>query len=492
MDIKEYLQICDKVIAGGPFKDNWESLSGIETPKWFSQGNFGIFIHWGCYSVPACQNEWYPRLMYQPGQESYEHRIRTYGKDCDYSRIVRMFHPDKFDADEWLSILGGSGAKYIMPVGEHHDGVKMYRSSLNRWNMYDLTGRDFLAELHAAADRAGMGFLTSSHRAEHYFFLNTARKYFPQGEVSDPAMRDLYGPAALPADGDENAFNDHDSGFAADTPWLQDWLASSCEIVDVNRPLALYFDWWIHMPVFRPYVKKFLAYYYNRGREWGIEPAVFCKLDSCMQGCAIFDVERGQVGGVMPWKWQCDTAIAKNSWGYTEGNDFKTVYEVLVNLVDVASKNGCLMLDVGPKADGTICDEEKAVLAGVGRWMHDNGEAIYGAEPFRIWGEHSSKQTDVCGDSVEFVPGDYRFTYKTGVVYAFAMDNGIRGEYKILGLRRGEVNAVHFIIKKISLCGHDQPLPFVQNDEALTITLPAQAAAECATGSPICFKIEID
>ena len=100
-----------------------------------------------------------------------------------------------------------------------------------------------------------------------------------------------------------------------------------------------------------------------------MEVCVFYKWDGVMYECAVLDIERGQLPAINPRPWQNDTAIAKNSWGYTEGNHFKTPYELICNLIDVVSKNGCLMLNVGPKADGTICDEEAHALREIGKWM---------------------------------------------------------------------------------------------------------------------------
>ncbi|MEI6580357.1 MAG: alpha-L-fucosidase, partial [Eubacteriales bacterium] len=309
--VKEYLAKIDEVIANGEFKDNWESLSKFKIPGWYQSGRFGIFIHWGCYSVAACQSEWYPRLMYLPNEKSCKHKNEKYGENFEYRQLVEMFNPDKFNADEWAELFKKSGAKYVMPVGEHHDGVKMYESDLNRWNMMALAPhRNFSQELHDACDRQGLGFLISSHRAEHYWFLNGARKNFPSSEALGEEYRDLYGPCALAPDG---SMNDRDRGMKATTEWLEDWLTSSCEMVDKNKPLAMYFDWWVQQLEFRPYMKKFIAYYYNRAKEWGFEPAVFNKWGAVMQGCAVFDVERGQIDGISPVLWQCDTAIAKNS-----------------------------------------------------------------------------------------------------------------------------------------------------------------------------------
>src|SRR5690606_8696789 len=114
------------------------------------------------------------------------------------------------------------------------------------------------------------------------------------------------------------------------------------------------FDWWIQTAAFKPHLKKFAAYYYNKGLEWGYPVAINYKQDAFMFGTAVPDVERGQFAELKPYYWQTDTAVARNSWCYTEGNEYKTAVELIQDLVDIVSKNGNLLLNIGPKADGSI------------------------------------------------------------------------------------------------------------------------------------------
>ena len=203
--IAEYLELIDEVISKGKFKDNWISLSAHKTPSWYRAGRFGIFIHWGVYSVPAFGNEWYPRNMYDPLTKEGRHHLKVYGEKFEYRNFIERFDPVRYDAKEWAALFRASGAKFVMPVCEHHDGVKMYASELNRWNMYALKGRDYVSELKKALEAEGLTFLASSHRAEHYWFMNKARKYRTGSEiVTSEEYRDLYGPAYLPPTGHAN------------------------------------------------------------------------------------------------------------------------------------------------------------------------------------------------------------------------------------------------------------------------------------------------
>lgn len=485
-EIKEYLKTIDEVIEKGPFKDNWQSLSEFKIPSWYRRDRFGLFIHWGVYSVPACESEWYPRLMYIKPTKSNLHHGKTYGRNVEYRHMIEKFKPQKFNADEWVELFKKSGARYIMPVGEHHDGVKMYDSELNRWNMQALNGRDYMSELHAACDKAGMGFLMSNHRAEHYWFFNGARKFYPESEVSKNQYTDLYGPAYMPPSGN---IDKTDKEIFATKDYLEDWLASACEMIDRNQPLAVYFDWWVHKDEFRPYMKKFLAYYYNRGVEWGKEVCVFYKWGAIFDGCAVFDVERGQIDGVARELWQNDTAIAKNSWGYTNNNSFKTPAEIIRNMIEVVSKNGCYMLNVGPKSDGTICDEEKYVLEKIGEWLAVNGEAIYGSNPFEVCPSEGKKSKNgAFKESKKFTKKDFCFTVQPGKIYVFPMGDKLPEALKINCLRRANEGGIRYQINRIRILGSSENLDFEQSEKELVIHLGRKMNTE----TPICICLDVD
>lgn len=484
--VDEYLKQIDAVIAAGPYKDSWESLSQFKIPSWYREKRFGIFIHWGVFSVPAFFNEWYPRHMYKKDNITAHHHTKTYGRAVEYRHLVDKFKPDKFNADEWVELFRQSGAGYIMPVGEHHDGIKMYKSDLNRWNMGDLNGFDYMQALHTACDKADMGFCISNHRAEHFWFFNGARKYFPNSEVAQNQYPDLYGPAYMPPSGN---IDRTDKEISATKEYLEEWLATACEMIDKNKPLAVYFDWWVHKDEFRPYLKKFTAYYYNRGVEWGREVAVFYKWGALFDGCGIFDVERGQIDGVSRKLWQNDTSIAKNSWGYTEGNRFKTPAEIIRNMIEVFSKNGCYMLNVGPKADGTICDEEKAVLLEIGKWMKKNGEAVYGSYPFEVCPSEGRKSKNgAFKESKKFGKKDFCFTARSGKIYVFPMGDRLNKTLCIKSLRRANENGIRYKIKRIHILGEDENLAFSQSEKNLKITM----GRKTENTIPVCICVEVE
>ena len=248
--LDEYLEKIDSVIANGKYKDNWESLAEYPVPTWYKNAKFGVFLHWGVYSVPAYYSEWYPRLMYYKGNPVYWHHKKKYGKNFNYRDFVPMFKAENFDAEKWVSILKNAGAKYIMPVGEHHDGYKMYDSDLSQWTSVKQAAHcDFLGELKKECEKQGVTFATSSHRAEHFWFLNGGRTIGYDNEVLDEKYRDFYGPAhnIHKINNLHNMFK-QEHGITPTKEWLKDWLVNSCELIDKYHPETLFFDWWVPRP----------------------------------------------------------------------------------------------------------------------------------------------------------------------------------------------------------------------------------------------------
>ena len=490
-DMKPYLAQIDRVIEQGPFKDTWESLGNFKVPAWYRDAKFGIFIHWGIYSVPAFANEWYSRCMYIEGDRAFEHHVETYGPQSKfgYKDFIPMFKAEKFSADAWADLFQKAGAKYVVPVAEHHDGFQMYASEISHWNAAEMGPcRNVLGELKEAVEKRGMTLGASTHRVEHWFFMGNGKKF--DSDVKEPMERgDFYWPA-MP-----EPANHHDL-FSEPTPteeFLQDWLVRCCEIVDKYRPKLVYFDWWIQHHAVKPYLKKFAAYYYNRAAEWGVEVAITYKHEAFMFGAAVPDVERGQFAEIKPFFWQTDTAIATNSWCYTEGNYFKPAKGLICDLVDIVSKNGTLLLNVGPKADGSISEQDTAVLTEIGDWMAVNSEAIYGTKVWRKYGEGPTKVKEgQFTDGVEkvFTPEDIRFTVRGENLYCTVLSWPEDGHVVIKSLGHSadaNLPEFHGIVKDVDVLGCDEKPVWSREKGGLHVTMPG-----IRTDKPVVVRVKID
>ncbi len=463
------------------YEATWDSLAQYEIPQWYKDAKFGIFIHWGPYCVPAFGSEWYPRRMYIQDDPSFIHHRETWGdhKDFGYKDFIPMLTAEKFDAAEWAQLFKDAGARFVMPVAEHHDGFPMYDSDLTDWCAAKMgPKRDICGELAEAVRAQDMVFAVSSHRAEHWWFFDGGRA-FPS-DVNDPANEGLYGPA-VPAsklpnwageEGSKEEWKKKDWTPRPDAKFLEDWLARCCELVDKYQPQVFWFDWWIEQVVFEPYLQRFAAYYYNRGEEWGKGVAINHKYDSYPEGVAVFDIERGQLSDIRKFFWQNDTSVSKNSWGYIEGHDYKTAGDIIADLVDIASKNGALLLNVGPRADGTIPEVEQEMLREIGRWLAVNGEGIYDTRPWTIFGEGPTPVpegafTDTARDA--FTPADIRFTQKGNTLYAFLLAYP-EGEARIESLGSGAVT-----VAGARMLGSDEGISWSQDEGGLRLSVPVEA-----------------
>ena len=488
--MKAYLDKIDEVISRGKYKDTWESLQQYRVPEWYKKAKFGIFIHWGVYSVPAFGSEWYSRNMYIQGSREYEHHIRTYGphRDFGYKDFIPMFRAEKFDPREWAALFQKAGAQYVVPVAEHHDGFQMYDSELSEWNAGKMgPKRDVLGELSREFQKHGLVNGASSHRVEHWFFMGHGKEF--DSDIKEPLKRgDFYWPS-MPEP-------DHHDLFSEPAPtqeYLNDWLCRCCEIVDKYRPKLIYFDWWIQHSAVKPYLRKFAAYYYNRGSEWGEGVVINYKHDAFMFGSAVVDMERGQFADVKPYIWQTDTSVAKNSWCYTEGNDYKTSAQIIRDLADIVSKNGRLLLNIGPKADGTIPEEDKTILLEIGEWLRVNGEAIYGTGLWRKPAEGPTRIVEgqfADSEAKQYTKEDIRFTVKGSNLYAICLN--MQGEDRVCIKSLAEADAskapnFHGIIKRVEVLGCERAPEWVRDGEGLKIrTLPAK------DDKPVVFKILLD
>ena len=464
-----------------PFEPTWESLQNYDCPEWFRDAKFGIYTHWGPYSVPAWENEWYPRLMYSKNDERrgsrfYDHHRETWGdvSEFGYKDFIPLFRAEHFDADEWADLFHKSGARFAGPVAQHHDGFAMWDSELTEWDAMDMgPGRDIVGELAAAVRERGMRFVTSFHHAYHWKY------YEPSYDLENTDTRDpefaginkIYPPYHEPEAPESEAF-------------LENWLARVKEVIDTYHPDYLWFDFGWQEPGFEPYKKEFLAYYYNQAQEWEKGVVVTYKKDHLPLGVAVLDLERGQLDSLSSRKWITDTSVGLKSWSYIDDPDYKSVNTLIDNLIDRVSKNGNLLLNIGPRADGTIPAEQKELLLGIGAWLDVNGEAIYGTRPWVKFGEGPTKMafghmTERQNKGTAYTASDVRFTTRENYLYAITLDWPESGDVTIKSLGEGTKLSTRGI-RSVSMVGSDEVIGWTRDGKGLHVFFPEERPSEHA------------
>ena len=407
----------------GPFEATWKSLEqNYRTPEWFMDAKFGIFIHWGVYSVPAAGSEWYPKHMYNA--MSVDHQKR-WGKQSQfgYKDFIPMFKAEKFNAKAWAELFRKAGARYVIPTAEHHDGFAMYDSKLTRWNAKQMgPKRDVIGELAEAVRGEGMKFGVSNHRIENWDFMYPDRLPNDSTDLFLPEYADLYGPpqqptqqngmgpkampAAVRGGATEAIINEaaEEGRHPQSDAFLNEWQLRTMEIIDKYQPDLIYFDNGINYRSLDPWKLRLARYYYNSAYQWQKEVSIQSKSQAYLAG-SIIDFERESRAPRKPYGryWQVDDPIG-NKFGYIEGLKLQSADGIIRNLVDNVACGGNLCLNVSPKSDGTIPEDQQQVLLKIGEWLQTYGEGIYGTKPYKT-----------------AIERNIRLTYKDGVIYAFVL-----------------------------------------------------------------------
>ncbi|WP_020532614.1 alpha-L-fucosidase [Flexithrix dorotheae] len=458
----------------GFYEENWESLKNYQIPQWIEDAKFGIFIHWGPNAVAELYTDWYPRWMYldsgnfnpQTGQKidnkahpAFAYHKEKFGdqKEFGYKDLIPMFTMENFNPKEWVELFKKAGAQYVVPVAEHHDGFALYESSITPYHAVAMgPKRNVFKELTDEIKKQGLISGASSHLAFNWDFYNQ-QDYFDTG---DPKYMDLYAPP-------------HKKGEPASEEWLANvWWPRTKEIIDNYQPDILWFDFYLDRPEFAPYHKKLAAYFYNSGLKRGKDVVLQTKnykYKSYMEGTHMLDLERSKMDSIRKESWQTDTSIGKNSWYYAKNWIPKSSGDLIADLVDVVSKNGCLLLNIGPKKDGTIPEDQQKTLLDIGKWLDINGEAIYGAKYWEVYGEGPTKtNTGHLSETKNkrFTSKDIRFTKKGDLLYAFAL---VPPKEKVA---INYLNTDNISIDSITLLGYEGKINFTQSDEQLTIQIP--------------------
>lgn len=497
---------------------SWEKLAEHEeAPDWFRDAKFGIYFHWGPYSVPAFGNEHYPRTMYghpsgkMPikseskrtynlgvGFQSFREHLfhkENFGEplEMEYHDFIPLFKAEQFNADQWADLFHLAGAKFAGPVAEHHDGYAMWDSEITPWNAKD-TGpcRDLVGELESAIRKKGLKFITTFHharmgRAPSESSERDKRKWHYYG-------RDKYFERTLP----EYEDTDELAKLYGSMPWddfLEMWNKKLEEVIYKYRPDLIWFDSWLDR-IPQKNRRAFVDTYLTAAASWDSPVVITYKQNDLPQDVGIVDFEKGRLDRLTNYAWLTDDTISAGvwtetgSWSYTEELDIKSSKELIHTLIDIVSKNGNLLLNISPRANGSIPNEQRHSLIGMGEWLRINGEAIYGTRPFKIYGEGPKRMVS-SGHFIQ-MDGAYnaenlRFTTKGNSLFVIQM--GWLGSFKpfiVSSLNKDVMSNV--VIEEVSVLGSDEQIQWEHTDEGLKIRTPFSAPNKSA----IVFEIKMN
>lgn len=449
-----------------------------QCPDWFRDAKFGIYLHWGVYSV-AEHGEWYPRQMYLEGHPDYLHHVKHYGHPSrfGYKDLIPKWKAENWDPEGLVALFKKAGAKYFTPCAVHHDNFDLWNSRHHRFNAVNMgPKKDIIGIWREAALRQGLRFGVTTHLSRSWSWLATNK-----GSDSSGPER------GVPYDGNEKSFEEFYFEPHADTDlrqplnppehWRNTWADRIIDLIDSYHPDHLYFDGAI------PFQgedngqtgMRVIAHLYNHSLavNEGRQEAVMCikRIDNhgvYLDGAATLDLERTRLDKIEERPWQTDTSIGP--WGYRAGAQYRSVKELIHELVDIVSKNGNVLLNLPPKADGTLDDETERILEGVGAWTSINGEAIYGTRPWCTYGRE-----------------DIRFTRTKDAVYVTLLEwpRDSRIDIPELGMCQGVGR-----ITGVTLLGFNGPIRWGQDTGdrgMLRVVLPHDKPCEHAWSLKVIF-----
>jgi len=426
------------------FNPTFESLLQHECPEWFRDAKFGIWSHWGPQSVPMF-GDWYARHMYVQGHAQNLYHIRHYGHPSTfgYKDICALWKAENFDPEGLMSLYRKAGARYFVGQAMHHDHFFNYPSKLNRFNSMQVgPGKDICGLWKAAADKEGMPFGLTEHLGATFAWWRTNKwcdTHGPHAGVpydgNDPEYRDFY------LDNYEHVQEGEDRSDTGARPWYtqnakfrQYWLDVMKEVVDLYEPDLLYSDGALPFGENNnspqgaaefSHGLEAVAHLYNTSiRKHGENRAVYNQKDRRPEiyRVGVLDIEKSQLPGINPEPWQTDTCIG--NWFYDVRQNFKKPAHVVEMLIDIVAKNGCMLLNILQKPDGTIDDESHYLLEQLAGWFAVCGEAIHGTRPWRQNGEGDTRVA-IQGfkeEKATWNNSDFRFTRKGNTLYAFMLD----------------------------------------------------------------------
>jgi alpha-L-fucosidase len=451
------------------YDGSWEDLQEMPVPAWFDDGKIGIFIHWGPYSVIGYRkggrgySEHVPKMIYRDTVHYYPYMKERWGAcppEFGYKDIIPEFKAEKWNPDEWAKLFAEVGAKYVVLTAEHHDGWANWDSDLTPWNAVDKgPKRDLVGELGKAVRKQGLKYAPSYHRERHSSFF--AKDLYvvdaePLADIAEeikrvPEAASLYGPFGFSKEYVDDyvaRWKEIQEKYQPDMLWLDDFPIYNRDGNDVRngiaKPVIQYFD---------DQVRGMITDYMNNGAAHG--QAVYVnnkgKNRNWPDGVGCLEKDNLKLKVIGP-KWQSCTTFG-TSFGYLEGDTYKSVEGVIHEMIEVISRNGNFLINIGPKADGTLVPEQVERLKAMGEWLKINGDAIYGT---RYWKQFWQEK------------GHLSFTTKGKNLYAIALEKPIN-TLLIGGTKDWEKSDV----KAVELLGFKGQVNWEMTPEGLKIIPPS-------------------
>ena len=476
------------VCAQSKYTTNWDSLKQHKAaPEWFADAKLGVYFHWGVYSVPAIDSEWYGRWMYVPdrdttlwGGKAYTRHRKEYGENFHYHDFIPLWKSPNFDAKQWVDLFEGMGAKFIGSIAEHHDGFSLWDSKCNEWNSVNMgPGINVVKAIGDETHKRGLKFMTTFHHGFNLMFypkpensytrpVSSSQYVYENCEVpQDPKYRKLYGNM------------DYEEA-------QQLWLSKLDEVINEFCPDYIWMDFGQRF-IREQYRQQFLADYFNKAAELGKEVVVNTKGEFFPTELAVVNVERATMEDITEEVWITDFILG-GGWCYTK--DRRVAIDpakAIRMLAEVVSKNGVMLLSAGPMADGTIPEEQVKSMEGIGRWMKLYGESIYETRPFVAFGEGTTElkrdPADAWNEYGAIKKGldklnaaDVRYTRKGNIVYAIQLGWNNESGQRTLSVFANKAKDMK--VKSISVLGSSERIKWQRTAHGLVVNQPKIKPAE--------------
>jgi alpha-L-fucosidase len=505
----------------GKFEPTWESLKQYQCPQWFQDAKFGIWAHWSAQCVPG-EGDWYARKMYNQGSKQYNYHVEHYGhpsrigfKDIDY-----IWKAEKWEPDKLMALYKRAGAQYFFALANHHDNFDCYDSRYQPWNSVKIgPKKDIVGVWAETARKYGLKFGVSVHAAHAWSWYEVAQGADTNGPWAgipydgkltkaegngqwwdglDP--QDLYAQAHPPGRKLEWDWNAARGSSVPDAAYIEKFYNRTIDLINKYHPDQLYFDDTV-LPLYpiSDVGLRIAAHFYNSNMQLHggrLEAVLNGKvLNEEQRKCMVWDIERGQANDILPQPWQTDTCIG--DWHYNRSvfqqHRYKDAKTVIRMLADIVSKNGSLMLNIPVRGDGTIDDDEMAVVQQLANWMDINRECIFGTRPWKVFGEGPASGGSALsaqgfneGKGKPFSAADVRFTTKAGALYAIVLgvptqDMKVKALGSAAGLLTGKLD-------KIELLGSKEKIRWSRSPEALSIKAPGK----CPREEAVVFKLTVE